>query len=138
MTQFEIVKKLPEEEVIALYKEAGWWKENERARKIIPDMIEGSFCFMVAMDHNKLIGMGRVISDGFSDGYIQDVVVSREYRGQGIGKELVRRLAHFCMEKELEWIGLIAEPETAHFYEKLGFKKLNEYQPMCLQKELLQ
>ena len=76
--------------------------------------------------------MGRVISDGKSDAYIQDVVVRKSLRNKGIGRELVERLKQYCIDKKLEWIGLIAEPGTKKFYESMGFKELEGYVPMRL------
>lgn len=134
--RFEFVKALPTDAVIDLYKAGGWWKETGKSGAEIPAMIKGSFCFLAAFHEEKLIGMGRVISDGISDGYIQDVVVNKEYRNQGIGKELVRRLTEYCSEKKLAWIALWAEPGTAEFYESIGFRTL-DFTPMLFQKELL-
>jgi N-acetylglutamate synthase-like GNAT family acetyltransferase len=133
--QFEIVKTFPVEEIVNLYKAAEWWEENAHSREIIPPMIQGSFCFMIATCEGNTLGMGRVISDGFSDGYILDIVVHAKYRSCGIGKELVHRLTHFCIEKKLETIYLIAKPGTSYFYEKLGFKVLKDFQPMIFDKE---
>lgn len=124
---------MPTEDVINLYQEGGWWQESELSRAAIPAMIEGSFCFMAVFDGEKLIGMGRVISDGASDGYIQDVVIKKEYRGSGVGGELVRLLTKFCVEKKLDWIGLVAEPNTCQFYEKYGYRVKKGYQLMVLQ-----
>ena len=76
--------------------------------------------------------MGRVISDGKSDAYIQDVVVRKNLRGQGIGRELVERLKQYCVDNKIEWIGLIAEPGTTKFYESMGFKELKKHVPMRL------
>ncbi len=78
----------------------------------------------------KIVGMARVISDGCSDAYIQDVVVLESYRGRGVGRELVRRLTQFCIGRKISWIGLIAEPGTQGLYEDLGFGPLAGYQPM--------
>ena len=82
--------------------------------------------FFVAVDNktSRAVGMGRAISDGISDAYIQDVVVLKEYRGMGIGKEIVQNLLNYCLEKNLVWIGLVAEPGTRAFYSPLGFQKL--------------
>jgi spermidine synthase len=77
-----------------------------------------------------MIGMGRCLSDGVSDAYIQDVVVLDEYRRRGIGREIVSTLARHCKERGLVWIGLVAEPGTGHFYEALGFRLLERYEPM--------
>ena len=129
--EYEAVTSAPVEEIIELYKAADWWQESAEARAVIPAMIRGSLCFMVARSLNgKIVGMGRVISDGHSDAYIQDVVVLKDYRGRGIGGELVRRLTQFCAARKIAWIGLVAEPGTQDMYEKLGFGPLAGYQPM--------
>jgi ribosomal protein S18 acetylase RimI-like enzyme len=129
--EYEAVSLAPVEEIVALYKSAGWWQESPEARSIIPAMIRGSFCFMVARSlDGHIIGMARVISDGCSDAYIQDVTVLDAYRGQGIGSELVRRLTKFCLSRKIGWIGLVSEPGTQSLYEELGYGPLVGYQPM--------
>jgi ribosomal protein S18 acetylase RimI-like enzyme len=129
--EYEIVSSAPVDAIVELYKSAGWWKESPKARAVIPPMIRGSFCFLIArLSGGSIIGMGRVISDGFSDAYIQDVTVLNLYRGRGIGHEIIRRLTQFCLDRKLEWIGLVAEPGTYNFYETLGYRPLKDYQPM--------
>lgn len=118
---YEIVKSAPTDSIVALYQAGGWWKESAEWRAIIPRMIAGSFCFMVAQEGGRIVGMGRAISDGVSDAYIQDVVVLRTHRGRGIGAELVRRLADHCAGAGISWVGLVAEPGTQPFYERIGF-----------------
>jgi hypothetical protein len=66
--------------IITLYREGGWWDSGSKP-EIIPGMVKGSFIFITAVDVNgRITGMGRVISDGVSDAYIQDVVVMKEMR----------------------------------------------------------
>jgi len=74
--------------------------------------------------------MGRIISDGVSDAYIQDLVILQKYRGQGIGKKLVGVLLKHCLSHGITWIGLIAEPGQDEFYLPLGFKTMKNYVPM--------
>jgi aralkylamine N-acetyltransferase len=129
--EYEIVTAAPVDEIVELYKAGNWWQESVEARGVIPAMIKGSFCFMVARSlEGRIIGMARVISDGFSDAYIQDVVVLKDFRGQKIGHELIRRLTQYCLERKISWIGLVAEPGTQELYEGLGFGPLAGYQPM--------
>jgi spermidine synthase len=129
--RFEMVKRVPIRAVVDLYKEAGWWKESRHARAIIPRMIKGSFCFIIAKTpEGEIAGMGRVISDGASDAYFQDVVVRRDFRSRGVGGKIILRLARYCEKKGLEWIGLVAEPGTKSFYRKLGFKELKGHAAM--------
>lgn len=128
---YEAVTSAPIEEIVDLYKAAGWWQESQESRAVIPGMIRGSYCFMVARSlEGRIVGMARVISDGYSDAYIQDVVVLEKYRGRGVGSELVRRLTQFCVDRKIGWIGLVAEPGTQELYEELGYGPLVGYQPM--------
>jgi ribosomal protein S18 acetylase RimI-like enzyme len=128
---YEIVESAPTDAIVELYQAGGWWREEPGWRDVIPAMIRGSFCFLLAREAGgDVVGMGRVISDGVSDAYIQDVVVKRAYRGRGIGREIVRRLTARCLEAGISWIGLVAEPGTATFYEPLGFTVLAGFQAM--------
>ena len=120
---YEFVESAPTEAVVDLYRAGGWWREDPASRAVIPRMVSGSFCFLVAREAGgRIVGMGRAISDGASDAYIQDVVVLEAYRARGIGAEIVRRLTERCVRAGIGWIGLVAEPGTRAFYEPLGFR----------------
>ncbi|MDD1658787.1 MAG: GNAT family N-acetyltransferase [Methanomicrobiales archaeon] len=111
------------DEILALYRSAGWWHDGEDDPAEIPGIIRGSLVFIVAVNRNsgKAVGMGRAISDGVSDAYIQDLVVLPEYRGRGIGKAILRSLLAACRERGIGWIALIAEGGSGDFYRGLGF-----------------
>jgi len=132
----EIVKKADLPSIAELYKLGGWWNESSSLGEI-PFLIKGSFAFVVAEErkNRRIVGMGRVISDGVSDAYIQDVIVHPDYRGLGIGEMIVKKLKLYCLEHGICWIGLIAEPGTEEFYKKLGFKKMKGCTPMLFLKE---
>jgi len=128
---YEVVDSAPTEAIVELYQAGRWWREDPAWRAAIPPMIRGSFCFLLARERGgRIVGMGRVISDGVSDAYIQDVVVLETCRGRGIGREIVRRLTERCLDAGISWIGLVAEPGTQAFYEPLGFAALEGYLPM--------
>jgi ribosomal protein S18 acetylase RimI-like enzyme len=133
--EIRLVSDWPNQDIVELYKAGGWWKENYDPTRI-PSMIKGSFVFAIAVDGSTdhAVGMGRVISDGISDAYIQDVVVLKNYRGTGIGKKIVKKLLDYCLEKKLLWIGLIAEDNQSAFYTPLGFNKFSG-EPMVFQPE---
>jgi len=78
--------------------------------------------------------MGRAISDGASDAYIQDVTVLAAFRGQGIGARLIALLRDRLVERGIGWIGLVAEPGTEAFYRRLGFEVMAGHVPMRLKK----
>lgn len=133
--EYAFVKEVPPGELEALYRAAGWWTDEPGQREALPALVAGSFVFLVAREGGSLVGMARVLSDGVSDGYIQDVVVTPSHRSRGIGEALIRRLVERCREAGLGWVALVAEPGTRPFYEKLGFDLLGTgYEPMILGK----
>ena len=129
--EIKIVKTADIQQIINLYKDAGWWKEENDG--IDPDFIQkiisGSFCFVIAVENDKIIGMGRSISDGVSDAYIQDVAVLSEFRGKGLGKRIMDTLVDFLLKNNITWIGLISEPGAISFYDRYGFKRMEGYVP---------
>ena len=60
------------ETIADLYRAGGWWNERWDPADLTA-LIEGSFAFVVAVDRTtgKAVGMGRVISDRCSDGYVR-------------------------------------------------------------------
>jgi len=103
-----------------LYREAGWIAPGENC-EFIRRVTAGSAVFVAVYDGERIIGMGRAISDGVSDAYIQDVAVLNAYRHQGIGGEIVRRIIAALEERHIDWIALVGEPGTESFYRGLGF-----------------
>jgi ribosomal protein S18 acetylase RimI-like enzyme len=123
-------------QIVDLYRAGGWWKEGYDPAGI-PALIAGSYLFAVAVDPatGSAVGMGRVLSDGVSDGYIQDIAVLFPYRRRGVGKKIVALLLKECRARGLEWIGLIAEPGSEQFYLPLGFRPMKGYVPLLYDTE---
>ena len=120
-------------EIAGLYKAAGWWEPGDTPQRICR-MVMGSHCFLAARSGQRLVGMGRALSDRTNDGYIQDVFVLPGLRGRGVGGQLVRRLALRLRIDGLGWIGLIAADRSWPFYAKLGFAKMARHDPMRFQR----
>ena len=130
--RLEVVTSVRPEAVVDLYMDAGWWEEGW-SEDVIPAMVANSFKFVALFDGGELVGMGRALSDGVSDAYIQDVVVRTDYRGQGWGQKIVSRLVEELRAAGIDWIGLIGAPGTGAFYEKLGFCEMPQFVPMKYQ-----
>lgn len=127
--EVRIVRELDTAAVIRLYTQADWWAAEDAA-EAVQLLLQGSFLVAAAFDGGKLTGMARVLSDGASDAYIQDVVVDAAYRKQGIGGRLVRLLVAELEKRGIGWIGLIGAPGTEHFYRELGFTPMAGHLPM--------
>ncbi len=137
--EIRIIRETSALDMIALYKDAGWWEAGddilEEHTQFVEKIPRCSFVFAGAFDGSTMIGMGRALSDGISDAYIQDVTVLKKYRGKGIGKMIIRALTDELQKRGLAWIALVAEPGTTPFYESLGFKPMENYVPMKFQQE---
>lgn len=130
--QLKIVTEAPTDGIVELYKDAGWWEEGWSV-DIIPQMVKGSFRFAALYKDDLLVGMGRALSDGVSDAYIQDIVVRTDLRGQGWGGKIVRLLVDELRAAGIDWIGLIGVPESDEFYSGLGFARMHDFVPMKYQ-----
>jgi N-acetylglutamate synthase-like GNAT family acetyltransferase len=104
--------------VADIYKSVHWGQRGGRER-IIESFANVKFkCF--AYHNGKLVGFGKMMSDGVMYGAIYDVVVHSDYHGLGIGKRIMSWLVN--EGSGLHWITLFASPGKESFYSKLGFK----------------
>jgi ribosomal protein S18 acetylase RimI-like enzyme len=126
-----LVRSWDTEEIVALYRAGGWWKDEYDPAEI-PRLIRGSFAFVVAADtkRGRAVGMGRAISDGISDAYIQDLFVYPEYRRRELGTAMVSLLVNRCRGAGISWIALVAEPDSEQFYHSLGFVRMEGHIPL--------
>ena len=129
-----LVRSWDAEDIEALYRAGDWWKDEYDPAEI-SRLIGGSFAFVVAADKEsgRAVGMGRAISDGVSDAYIQDLVVLPEYRRRDLGTAMVSLLVARCREAGISWIALVAEPGSENFYVPLGFARMEGYIPLIYQ-----
>ena len=78
---------------------------------------------VLALDGTRVVGCARALCDGVSNGYISMLAVAEDRRGQGIGREIVRRLTaadEGDIEGSITWV-LRAGRGSREFWEKLGF-----------------
>lgn len=77
-------------------------------------------CFV--HDDGKLVGVGRVLADGVYTAYIGDIAVHPDYRGTGVGKQIVAELLRQCEGHKK--IILYSVPGSEAFYQKFGFRRM--------------
>lgn len=108
--------------IAGLYVSAGWITPEDDTAFLLP-ALKGSALVAGAFADGELVGIARVLSDGCSDAYIQDVVVASSCRGQGIGRKLIETLVSELKKRGVDWIALVGEPGTEEFYRKLGWRE---------------
>ena len=101
-------------------------KANEILKKIKQNP---NHIIYVAIDNKKIVGSTtllieqKFIHDGGLVGHIEDVVVRKDYEGQGIGMNLVNSLLDVAKQRKCYKTILNCEDSLKPFYEKIGFKK---------------
>jgi len=106
------------ESIRAFLARNGWEKrvaDAERFRK----MIAKASRTVIAFDGETLVGFARALCDDVSNGYIGTVAVAEEYRGQGIGREMVQML--MGDDPEITWV-LRSGRGSSEFWKKMGFE----------------
>ncbi len=99
----------------------GW--PNPPSSKQLLKILKHSTYVVLSLDEEsgKVIGFVNALSDQVLTAYIPLLEVLPEYRGKGIGSELMRR-----MLKRLEsyyTIDLLCDPDLEPFYSKAGMSK---------------
>jgi GNAT superfamily N-acetyltransferase len=62
--------------------------------------------------------------------YLEDLFVKPEYRGMGIGKQFLKKLAEIALENEcarMEWAVLDWNEPAINFYESIGAKAMSDW-----------
>lgn len=101
-----------------LSKESYWAKNIPM--DIVKTSIEGSLCFGV-YHNNKQIGFARVITDYATFGYLADVFIDKDFRGQGLSKELMRFIMEQDVIKKLRRF-MLATLDAHSLYAQFGFE----------------
>ena len=70
----------------------------------------------------KYVGTGRMLADG----HIGRLAVLKDYRGRGLGTQLVRALIGAAENRGVHRVYLGAQRYATGFYEKLGFSTYGE------------
>jgi GNAT superfamily N-acetyltransferase len=91
-------------------------------RETVERAVQNSQCAGVFLDGQQ-VGFGRVITDYATIGYLADVFILPEHRGQGLARRLVQALLdHPDLQGLRRW--LLATQDAHGLYEKLGFAPL--------------
>ena len=114
--------RIDREEVHRFLSEVSYWAKG-RARETQDHLIDVAARVVGLYDGDRQIGFCRATSDGVSIAYLADVYVLPEYRGRGLGEELVREMVENGPLDNVRWV---LHTEDAHpLYRKVGFEEPN-------------
>ncbi|MGT2730473.1 GNAT family N-acetyltransferase [Streptococcus oralis] len=113
-------------DVLHLYQAVGWTNYTNQPQ-MLEQALSHSLAIYLALDGDAVVGLVRLVGDGFSSIFVQDLLVLPTYQRQGIGSALMKKaLGNF---KDAYQVQLVTEQteKTLGFYRSLGFETLSTY-----------
>jgi len=115
------------EEIKAIYAEEGWsayLRDDERLKKAFEHSL---YCLGAFDERDTLCGFVRCVGDGGHIVMVQDLIVAKGFRGQGIGKTLFKAAwDRYADVRMFEVVTDIEDEKANRFYQSFGMKKLSE------------
>ena len=119
----EIVKL---EDVLHLYQAVGWTNYTNQPQ-MLEQALSHSLVIYLALDGDAVVGLIRLVGDGFSSVFVQDLIVLPIYQRQGIGSALMKQaLGDFKGAYQVQLVTEETEKNVG-FYRSLGFEDLSTY-----------
>ena len=119
----EIVKL---EDVLHLYQAVGWTNYTHQPQ-MLAQALSHSLVIYLALDGDAVVGLIRLVGDGFSSVFVQDLIVLPSYQRQGIGSSLMKEALENY--KDAYQVQLVTEQteKNVRFYRSIGFETLSTY-----------
>ena len=114
------------EDVLHLYQAVGWTNYTNQPQ-MLEQALPHSLAVYLAFDGEKIVGLIRLVGDGFSSVFVQDLIVLPSYQRQGIGRSLMKQALEDY--KDAYQVQLVTEQteKNVGFYRSIGFETLSTY-----------
>lgn len=114
-----------EKEILSLYASVGWTAYTEHP-DVLRNGFEKSMLTMAAYKDEQLMGIIRVVGDGHTIVFVQDILVFPEYQQKGVGTALLQAiLDRYSHVRQIE-LATDNTPKTIAFYKSMGFREMSE------------
>ena len=113
------------DEILDLYTQVGWTAYTAN----MPQLEQGykhSLLVLGAYEDGRLCGIIRVVGDGHTVVFVQDILVAPAWQRQGIGTALLKAVLDRYSDVRQIQLTTDNTPQTTAFYRALGFSELLE------------
>lgn len=117
-----------------LYSSVGWVAYTKNL-EILEKAINHSLQVISAWDKDKLVGLIRVVGDGHTIIYIQDILVHPDYQDKKIGTTLMTNMLENYPKVRQKVLLTEEAPNVRHFYEKFNFASCDQGSSVAFYKE---
>ncbi len=119
----EIVKL---EDVLHLYQAVGWTNYTNQPQ-MLEQALSHSLVIYLALDGDAVVGLIRLVGDGFSSVFVKDLIVLPSYQRQGIGSSLMKEALEDFKEAYQVQLATEQTEKNVGFYRSMGFETLSTY-----------
>ena len=113
-------------DILYLYNDVGWSSYTKNIDSLIKS-IKNSLKVISVWDKDLLVGLIRVVGDGHSIIYIQDILILQKYQNRGIGKRLIEIILDKYKNVMQKVLLTDKEEKNILFYKKVGFSMAEEF-----------
>lgn len=119
--------------VLNLYNDVSWSAYTSNPVQL-ENALNNSLKVWTAWEDDLLVGLARVVGDGYTIIYIQDILVLEAYQARGLGSQLLTTI--FEEYQDVRQIILLtdATDKTISFYEKNGLTQVKKYNLVAFMK----
>lgn len=120
-------------QLLELYNDVEWSAYTNDPENL-KNAVDNSLKVWTAWDEDRLVGLARVVGDGYTIIYVQDILVMEIYQRYGIGSRLLKLILEEY--KTVRQIVLMTDnsEKTINFYEKNGMVNIKEYEGVAFTK----
>lgn len=115
------------DDVLHLYQAVGWTNYTNPPQMLF-QALSHSLATYLARDGEKIVGLVRLVGDGFSSVFVQDLIVLPTYQRQGIGSDLMKQALFDYKDTYQIQLATEKTEKTLGFYRSLGFETLSSFQ----------
>ena len=115
------------DDVLHIYQAVGWTNYTNQPQ-MLAQALTHSLSIYLACDDEKIVGLVRLIGDGFSSVFVQDLIVLPTYQRQGIGSTLMKQALSDYKDTYQIQLATEESEKTLGFYRSLGFETLSSFQ----------
>ena len=114
------------DDVLPLYQAVGWTNYTNQPQ-MLEQSLAHSLATYLARDGEEIVGVVRLVGDGFSSVFVQDLIVLPSYQRQGIGSALMEKALGDFKDAYQVQLATDQTEKNLGFYRSLGFETLSTY-----------
>ncbi|MCA1028853.1 GNAT family N-acetyltransferase [Cytobacillus kochii] len=122
---FNNSKNINVDQLEKLYNDVEWYAYTQDL-VVLQQALSQSLDVRSAWDGNELVGLIRIVGDGLTIIYIQDILVLNSYQNQGIATKLMQQTLNKYNSVRQKVLLTEEAPDVRHFYEKNGFQSCDK------------